>query len=45
VESSSECGNELSGSMKNWEISTGYTIGGISSSVHHHRGSLLGNVP
>jgi hypothetical protein len=30
VESSCECGNEPSGSIKFWELSNGFTTGGLS---------------
>jgi hypothetical protein len=36
VESSCECGNELSGSIIAGKLSSGYTIGGLSSGAQSH---------
>jgi hypothetical protein len=33
MESSCECGNEPSGSVKCWETMSGFTTGGLSSSA------------
>jgi hypothetical protein len=41
MESSCECGNKSVGSIKCWELSSGYTTGGLSSSAQHHRLSLV----
>jgi hypothetical protein len=37
VESSSELGNEPSGSIKCWELPSGCTTCGLSSGTQHHR--------
>jgi hypothetical protein len=37
-----ECGNEPSGSIKSWELSSGYTTDGPSSSAQFHRVSDVG---
>jgi hypothetical protein len=41
VESSCECGNEPSGSIKCWELPNGCTTCGLSSGTQLHRVSWL----
>jgi hypothetical protein len=41
VESPCECGNELSGSIKCWELPSGYTTCGLSSRAQLHRVSFF----
>jgi hypothetical protein len=43
VESSCELGNEPSGSIKCWELPSGCTTCGLSSSTQLHRVSYNGN--
>jgi hypothetical protein len=42
VESSCECGYEPSGSIKDGKLSSGYMIGGLSSSSQFHTVSSFG---